>query len=273
MTRFGDCFVLIFAQLAVGGAVGLAVPPFRGMERGFFKSSAGIFLGFALVFLAAKVNLVLRSDSFGWRTGIEIALWTSFCGTFGVYLASLWGEDYARRARAFALSLGLGLAAIVLTADAYRPVPLASALGLLYTLPVLTGTLAMGGVATGMLLGHWYLIDLGLSIDPLQRLLRFFLWATAAHLAVLLLTPAVYALTSPYGAEAVQSLWMEHRPLVLTRLGLGPVAALVIGYLIHRTLLIPQTMAATGLFYIAILFVMVGEMLSRLILFRTSLAL
>ena len=28
-----------------------------------------------------------------------------------------------------------------------------------------TGALVLGAVATGMLLGHWYLIDLGLSID------------------------------------------------------------------------------------------------------------
>jgi hypothetical protein len=273
VTRFGDCFILIFAQLAVGGAVAMAVPPFRTLERGFFKSSAGIFLGFALVFLAAKVSLVVRGGSFGLRIGLELALWAAFCATFGTYLASLWGDHYVRRARAFTLSLALGLAAIVLTVDAYRPVPLPSVLGFLYTLPVLTGTLSMGGVAAGMLLGHWYLIDLGLSIDPLQRLLRFFLWATALNLAVLLVLPAVYAVTSPYGAEAVRSLWTDHRPLLLTRLGLGPVAALLIGYLVHRTLQIPQTMAATGLFYIAILFVMVGEMLSRLILFRTALAL
>ena len=38
-------------------------------------------------------------------------------------------------------------------------------------------------------------------------------------------------------------------------------------------MLIPHTMAATGLFYIAILFVLVGEMLGRLLLFRTSLPL
>jgi hypothetical protein len=40
--------------------------------------------------------------------------------------------------------------------------------------------------------------------------------------------------------------------------------------MIHRTLLIPQTMAATGLFYIAILAVMVGEFMGRYILFRTG---
>ena len=57
------------------------------------------------------------------------------------------------------------------------------------------------------------------------------------------------------------------------RLLLGPVPALVIAWLIQRTLQIPQTMAATGLFYVAILFVMVGEMLGRLVLYQTGLPL
>ena len=46
-----------------------------------------------------------------------------------------------------------------------------------------------------------------------------------------------------------------------------------IAWLIQRTLQIPQTMAATGLFYVAILFVMVGEMLGRLVLYQTGLPL
>jgi len=257
----------------VGGIVGLAVPPFRVMERGFYRSSAGIFLGFAVVFIAAKVSLAVRAGGLSPHGLLELAVWTAFSATFGVYLASLWGDAYARRARAFSLSILLGLAAILISADAYRPAPLLSPIGLLYTLPVVTGTMAMGSVATGMLLGHWYLIDLGLSIAPLRRVFNFFAWATAIHLAVLLIVPALYYVSSPAGAEAVVALWTVQRPLLLTRLLLGPVAALIVGYLIHRTLLIPQTMAATGLFYIATLFVMVGEMLGRLILFRTNLAL
>jgi len=43
--------------------------------------------------------------------------------------------------------------------------------------------------------------------------------------------------------------------------------------MIRRTLDVPQTMAATGLFYIAVLAVLVGEMLGRFILFRTGLPL
>ena len=57
------------------------------------------------------------------------------------------------------------------------------------------------------------------------------------------------------------------------RLVLGPVAALGVAWHDPPHAAIPQTMAATGLFYIAILAVLVGEMLGRLILFRTSLPL
>ena len=57
------------------------------------------------------------------------------------------------------------------------------------------------------------------------------------------------------------------------RFGLGPIASLGVAYMIWRTLQIPQTMAATGLFYVALLAAIVGEFLGRFLLFRTSLPL
>ena len=125
------------------------------------------------------------------------------------------------------------------------------------------------GLREGMAVGF----DLGLSIGPLERLLRYFVAMLVLHVAVLALTLVVMALAPGAGTAAVAKLWHEHRSLLAARFLLGPLAALGLGYLIHRTLRIPQTMAATGLFYIAILAVMVGELLGRLILFRTSLPL
>ena len=43
--------------------------------------------------------------------------------------------------------------------------------------------------------------------------------------------------------------------------------------MIRRVLAIPQTMAATGLFYVATLAVLVGEFLGRYFTFRTGLPL
>lgn len=272
MTKFSHCFLLLFGQLAVGGVIGLAVPPFALIERGFYKSSAGIYLGFALLFIAGKIGLAVRVGTFDTGAATELSVWIAFAAALGWYLAALWGDSNQTRARAFLLSLLTGLVALAVSASAYRDAPLLSAATLLYPLAFVMGALCLGAVGTGMLLGHWYLIDLGLSIEPLRRLHAFYMWVTSLQVAGILLTLAVMWLTAS-GHDAVGALLGEYRTLLTMRLVLGPFAALTIGWMIGRTLAIPQTMAATGLFYIAILSVIVGEMLGRLILFRTQLPL
>jgi hypothetical protein len=270
VSDFSACFLLVFGQLAVGGLIALAVPPFAVLERGFYKSSAGVFLGCAVVYLGGVLDLVL-----GGRVAIgpgEIALWAAFTAALAAYLASLWGDVGRRRARAFSAALLLGLVALSASASRYRVGPLLSPATVLYPLAFVTGALALGAVATGMLLGHWYLIDLGLSIEPMKRLFRYFVTVVAVQVVVLVSSLLLMGL-APGGAAAVATLWRDHAVLLAARFVLGPLAVLGLGFMIHRTLQIPQTMAATGLFYIAILFVLVGELLGRLILFRTSLPL
>src|SRR5262245_15882973 len=271
VTKFSECFLLVFAQLAAGGVIGLAVPPFAIIERGFFKSSAAVFLGAALLFLAGKGTLAIRPGAES--NGVEITVWIAFTVAVGVYLASLWGDSPRLTARSYTAAAALALIALAVSASGYHLGPALGATVLLYPLGFVLSALVLGAVATGMLLGHWYLIDLGLSIEPLRRLQRYYTTVLLAQLLVLALTIAALAAHPGPGRDAVQLLWTEHARLLVLRIVLGPLAALGIGILIHRTLDIPQTMAATGLFYIAILAVLVGEMLGRLILFRTSLPL
>jgi hypothetical protein len=273
VSRFSECFFLVFGQLAAGGALGLAVPPFRVLDRGFYRSSGGIFAGFGLAFALADGIFAWQAGSLGGRPGAEFALWLLFAGLFTAYVALLWTERSLLRARLFTATLLVGAVALAVSADAFIPPSFHGLVTWLYPLPFLTAAASLGAVATGMLLGHWYLIDLGLSLDPLARLLRFFMWATALHLLVLFVVLAAAWASGGEAARAVTALLTEHRILFLARLLLGPVPALAIAWLIHRTLQIPQTMAATGLFYIAILFVMVGEMLGRLVLYQTGLPL
>ncbi len=270
MSDFSGCFLLVFGQLAVGGIVALAVPPFSVLERGFYKSSASVFLACAVVYVGGRVTLAFRPRPVPFGP-VEAVLWCAFTAAALVYLASLWGDAVRARARAYAAALFLGVAALAASAGGYRVGPLFSAAAVFYPLAFLTGALALGAVTTGMLLGHWYLIDLGLSIVPLRRLFHYFVGTLLVQLAVLGL--AVLVIAAGPGGAVVASLWREHGALLLARFLLGPLAALALGWMIHRTLQIPQTMAATGLFYIAILFVLVGEILGRLILFRTSLPL
>ncbi len=123
-----------------------------------------------------------------------------------------------------------------------------------------------------MLIGHWYLIDTGQSLDPFIRIYKFFVVALIVQSVFLILSSILlHFLGSSGSVTNMQRLWSNHSSLLVIRLLVGQVAPLILSYMIWRTLLIPHTMAATGLFYIALLGVFVGEILGRQILALTFL--
>ncbi|MGH7856129.1 MAG: hypothetical protein ACREQY_02280, partial [Candidatus Binatia bacterium] len=202
----------------------------------------------------------------------ELGLWAAFAAVFAVYLYSLWGEPYRLRARSYGLALLLGFAALAATALRYGPGTLLATA--LYPIDFAVSAVILGAACTGMLLGHWYLIDLGLTLTPFRRIHRFFVGSI--HLQVLVLGASIGLLwlsAGPVIDASLEKLWSEHSLLLALRLVLGPLAAYGLAWMIGRTLAVPQTMAATGLFYIALLAVVVGEILGRTILFRTALPL
>src|SRR2546429_3208657 len=212
VSDFSGCFLLVFGQLAVGGLAALAVPPFAVLQRGFYKSSACVFLGCALLFIVGRATLAVRAGDLISGRAVELALWTTFAAAFAAYLASLWGEEPRLRARTYPAALFFGVAALCASALAHRLGTVGSAAALLYPLSFLTGALALGAVATGMLLGHWYLIDLGLSIGPLERLLRYFVAVPILPPALLPVTPPLLGLPPRPGPAAPPSPRPQDRP-------------------------------------------------------------
>ena len=274
MREFAEAFLLVFAQLGVGGLLSLSVPPFHQLERGFYKSTAAVYLAAAVIPVAGWSWLLLTreidSGVLPWRW-LEVGTWTAFCALFGLYLYSLWGEPYRLRARSYLAALAVGFAAVTLTALRYAPGGVSA---FVYPLAFLASAVLLGAVATGMLLGHWYLIDTGLTLTPFLRIHRFFVGAIHAEVVVLILSTGFLASAAMPGVEgAVSRLWSDHAWLLALRIVLGPLAAYTLSWMIGRTLAVPQTMAATGLFYIALLAVVVGEILGRTLLFRTALPL
>jgi len=276
MTEFAHAFLLVFGQLAVGGILALSIPGFHEIERGFFKSTACVYLGCGVAILLGKAYLVLfaRPEPLWSLRGLEVGGWLAFCVLCGVYTYTLWGDPFVLRARAYVLTLFSGIVALSVSASAYRQASLVSLETVIYPLSFLTSAAVLGAVATGMSLGHWYLIELGLSLDPFKRVFKFYVGALVVHLSVLLLGASLLLLASREPTlSSLSRLWTDHRALLGLRLSLGPLASLLLAYMIWRTLQIPQTMAATGLFYIATLAAVVGEFLGRVILFRTALPL
>lgn len=275
MSAFAHCFILVFGQLALGGFWALGRLPFHDIERGFYKSSAAVFVASAALITLGQLGLVVRGHVAGSAGAlIELAIWSAFTVAGAVYLASLWGDPYRRRARAYVATLATGSVALVASALRFSGAATLTLETLVYPASFLVSAVLLGATATGMLLGHWYLIDVGMPLAPLVRTWRLYRASILVQLAMIAGSLGLLALAgAPATKDAVAMLWRDHQPLLWTRLLLGPLPALGIAWMVGRTLAIPQTMAATGLFYVAVLTTVVGEMLGRFLLYRTSLPL
>jgi len=274
MRIFPASFLLLFHQIALGGLFALAATPFRELSRGFYKSTGGVLFVVGVLGLLGKADLYRRAlpaaPSIG--SAVELSLHALFILSFALYLYSLWGERVVFRARMFTASLLIGLAALTVSARGFHDAPFGSLETLLYPASFFISALLLGGVTVGMLIGHWYLIDTGQSIEPFVRIFKFFFAALLLQTFFFLLLPALlYLFGTPNTVQRLGELWRNHHVLLLSRLLTTQAGSLVLSFMIWRTLKIPHTMAATGLFYIALLGVFVGEILGRQILALTSL--
>ncbi len=274
MQGFSSSFLLFFHQLALGGMFALAATPFHELDRAFYKSTGGVLLVVAIMGAWGKAHLYweILSKEMQYATIIEGLLQLLFVASLAGYIISLWGEHQTFRAKSFAASILTGLAGLVLSAHAFYLAPFFSMETLLYPIAFVLSSLLLGSVTVGMLIGHWYLIDTGQNLDPFVRIYKFFVIALIFQTAFLILSvPVLYLTGAPETLTAIDKTWRDHFTLFAIRVVIGQIAPLALSGMIWRTLLIPHTMAATGLFYIALLGVFVGEILSRQILALTSL--
>jgi hypothetical protein len=274
MQGYSSSFLIFFHQVALGGLFALAATPFHELERAFYKSTGGVLFAIAVVGLWGKSPLYWQSviHDLNWIIAAEIFFHVLFAISFGAYLISLWGERQTFRARSFATCVLAGLAGLALSAHSFYRAPVFSVETFIYPASFLLSSLLLGSVTVGMLIGHWYLIDTGQTLDPFVRIYKFFVIALIVQTLFFLLTPfLLYFRGSTSSVTNMQRLWLNHSTLLATRSLIGHFAPLILSWMIWRSLLIPHTMAATGLFYIAMLGVFVGEILGRQILALTSL--
>lgn len=126
----------------------------------------------------------------------------------------------------------------------------------------LTSSAILGSVMLAMLLGHWYLVVRGMPIEPLMRLTRALLSATIAKIIVV---AAVLLYLSPDGLDYGTPLYrvmVGQGIFFWMRVGWGLVGPLVLYPMIWGTVKIRSTMAATGILYVAVVAVIIGEVLA-----------
>jgi hypothetical protein len=225
-------------RLSFGLAVGMAITSPRKASSGFFRNHLYVTLG--LTTLAA---LVLGQT---YSTAAALALAAAVLSFVG---AAAWLYDAPHLGRV----LIIGVAGCSLAAGCASP-----SLTLLHSTAFVTSGLVLGVTFTCMLLGHWYLNAPGMELAPLRRLLVLAALAIIVQMAVV-------------GTGLVCE--ASHRPtvginwllFVTLRWSFGLFGVLGLLWMAWQTLKIPNTQSATGILYVAVIGVFVGELTGLLL--------
>lgn len=131
----------------------------------------------------------------------------------------------------------------------------------------LLGGLFFASVLLVMNLGHWYLVSRALPFQLLARGAVLFAGLAVARAAVL--TAAIAANPQPAGLEALLSLDRDAL-FFLFRIVWGIIGPLALSWFIWRTAEMKSNQAATGLLYVALVFVLIGELLASYLTVATG---
>jgi hypothetical protein len=250
-------------RLACGLALALIVTSPAQVTSGFFRIQMLVTLGLSVL---AALSLPAAAPNGSLVTVLAIvAAVASFVGSFG------WLLERRR--------LGQTAVAVVALASAPAAVLSHSAVfvgswpaRVLGGLDPLAGAFVLGSTVTAMLLGHWYLVTPTMALAPLRRLVALM----GASLALRTLLAGVGLLLLVYGPESAQAaapvgealwVWSTLRWLA------GIIGGGVVAALAWNTVAIRSTQSATGILYVGVILVFLGELAAQVLSHRVGLPL
>jgi hypothetical protein len=152
----------------------------------------------------------------------------------------------------------VGACALVAALVAQNSSGIGGGLAIWRSIALATSGLVLGLTLAAMLLGHWYLNAPGMELAPLRRLL-----------AVAAIAVGIQAVISGVGLAAELSTGAEVSIgwllFVVLRWSFGLCGVLALLWMAWRTLDIPNTQSATGILYVAVIGVFVGELTAALL--------
>lgn len=270
---------LFLLQTACGMlALCLALPK-QKVDRHFFKS-IGFF---SFLFIAGGLLLRWRypftlPETFGPATEKTLYPYVNILyGVIAILAIITWGINRLSATRPFGLWLNCAsvLALPVIIMDSLLFIPQSVEIGLTPVLiPVhfVTASLVLGGYLVGMIFGHWYL----LYTDMPKRLLVRMASILAATLLVKCLAVIATWLLLRYATAGGGALWDQlisfagYGIFFWERIFIGLVVPAIVSYMIWSTARIGSNQSATGILYVAVAFIFIGELIAKfLFLFST----
>ena len=238
-------------RLSFGLSLSMAATSPRKVTSGFYRNHLYVLLG---------VNVLAALAAFS--APAEFRLWPPLVGAALSYLGAVaWLYEKPRAGIAILALLAVVSLAGALAGGAVgererarRPSPPA-----LHWLDAPTSGLVLGTTLAAMFLGHWYLNTPTMELAPLNRL-------------VLLMGASVVVRAIVCGvglALQITELGMPQPAFVALRWLSGLAGTLALVVMAWKTLKIPNTQSATGILYVGVIAVFLGELTSLLLSART----
>lgn len=239
-------------RLSFGLALGMAITNPRHVTSGYFRNHLYVLLGLNVL---ATMVAVSAPDRFALAPPLAAAI-LSYVGSLA------WLFEKPR----IGVTL-LALVAAVTLWGAWMATDWQNATGgiatLLVALDPLTGGFVLGLTIAAMFLGHWYLNTPTMALGPLRKLVLLMGLAICLRAAVEGTALALHLSESGWPST-------EEWIFIALRWLSGIVGALALAVMAWKTLKIPNTQSATGILYVAVIAVFLGELSSLLLSARSA---
>ena len=250
-------FYIVMIELIVGTALSMLIVEIQlEVGPGFLQ-----FMGGSI--LATLLLIVWAASGFDPPTGTtNLATIGIMSPLLGAVVASVLYTIYSfrpRRLPRIAACVALfGTSSLALATGLAGYAPLVTPWGVVASFAA--ASLVMGASMTGMLLGHWYLVAPMLSSRPLLRLTSLFILGLVAQGGVLL-----WFMFS--GAENLERFGI----MIWMRAAFGIIIPLVMAGFVWYSCRIRAMRTATGILYLAVGCVVMGDISAKVLYFLTSL--
>jgi hypothetical protein len=245
-----DALGIFLLEISTGISLSLLFYPHRTIGKGFFSLHALI----AFLALVPAAAILARPP---FRIAAAAAILA--LGAYGILARA--GRGAAGRVWLAASGL-LQAALLAVRAGSIEPKE-----GVWLAGGAMVGALLFGSAVLAMNLGHWYLVSRSLPMRLLSGAAAAF--AVFAVARVVLLAAAALWASNREGWDMLTSLDREGLFFAF-RVVWGLAGPLALSYFVFRTARMRSNQAATGLLYVALVFVLVGELLSAYLTVRTK---
>lgn len=274
MFNISFILALFLYQLSVGCMIILALMPLKEVDRKFYQLSSGlssllvaigIFIAFYYPFELPASFGVSAAQQGSWPQIATYSFVAYFAVIFLLYVRLRLNKlKFAKPL--VRLGAGLGTMALIAQGLVFRPINLYGGLkSLVMPVDFVTAAMFLGVFMLAMVFGHWYLVQ-AMPKRLLRRMTEILIIILVLRVMVVGGSLWFYSTQVDGGAQAIRFLMditHGHGLFFWQRILVGLGIPLVLSYMIWSTARMGANQSATGLLYVGVVFVIIGEMISK----------